>query len=359
MANRKFSAIAQSSVGPVNADFILGVRGGTTDVLFTHQQMGPHLDNNQNFFVSTTGSDVTGDGSAGNPWATPQHAYDTIVHYDLNGYNADIQIAAGSYVGVNATVSNNTGTISFVGAGVGLTTITPEASPNFGPFSFGNQQDINLTIFIQDLTLQGTGVEYGLAAGSAGVSVEFVGAIAFTNLTGCVVAFRDASVYLSTTSIQITGNQSAPFWVLDDASIQNWCTAYTLVGVPAWSNAFIVCSDNSRFDTDLVAIVWTGAATGKRFSVGTGGIIATGTNNLSYFPGNVAGDLLVGGQYDNYLGPQAPSVTFANLPPSPTAGMLYTVSNSSTTVWGNVIGGTGASTVLAFYNGANWTVAGK
>ncbi|MFA5109700.1 MAG: hypothetical protein WC458_04135 [Patescibacteria group bacterium] len=28
------------------------------------------------WYVATTGSDTTGDGSSGNPWATPPHAWD-------------------------------------------------------------------------------------------------------------------------------------------------------------------------------------------------------------------------------------------------------------------------------------------
>jgi hypothetical protein len=51
--------------------------------------------------------------------------------------------------------------------------------------------------------------------------------------------------------------------------------------------------------------------------------------------------------------------TFANLPASPVAGMMATVTDSTTTTWGATITGTGANTVLAFYNGSNWTVAGK
>jgi hypothetical protein len=51
--------------------------------------------------------------------------------------------------------------------------------------------------------------------------------------------------------------------------------------------------------------------------------------------------------------------TFANLPASPVAGMIATVTDSNTITWGATIAGGGANTVLAFYSGANWTVAGK
>lgn len=358
MASRKFSAIAQSSVGPVNADFILGVRGGTEDVLFTHQQMDPHLDADQNFYVSTTGSDITGTGASSNPWATPQAAYNNIVEYELNGHNADIFISSGTYPGVNMTISNISGTISFVGNGTNNVTIQPYlAAPFWGSFNVGAQQDVALQVFIQDLTMAGTGIEAGVVIGGGAAMITFVGGVAFNNLSNSVYAFRDSSVYHSASSFSLTGNSSTAITVTDGASFEMYDNI-TVVGNPAYSNCFVSVDNESLFHVPGTAVV-NGVATGKRFIVADGGVIRTHTNNLSYFPGNVAGDLLPGGQYDNYSGPLAPSLAFANLPPAPTAGMMYTVSNSSTTVWGNVIGGTGASTVLAFYNGTNWTVAGK
>lgn len=47
-------------------------------------------------YVTTSGSDLTGDGSQGNPWATPQHAVDEIVSQGLNmGMSRDLVISVG------------------------------------------------------------------------------------------------------------------------------------------------------------------------------------------------------------------------------------------------------------------------
>lgn len=63
--------------------------------------------------------------------------------------------------------------------------------------------------------------------------------------------------------------------------------------------------------------------------------------------------------YDWLMGPaRARDYTFAALPAGET-GMVATVTDSNTAVWGAAIAGGGANTVLAFYNGAAWTVAGK
>lgn len=52
------------------------------------------------------------------------------------------------------------------------------------------------------------------------------------------------------------------------------------------------------------------------------------------------------------------SYAFASLPTGVT-GMIVLVSDSNTNTWGATIAGGGANTVLAFFNGANWTVIGK
>lgn len=56
------------------------------------------------------------------------------------------------------------------------------------------------------------------------------------------------------------------------------------------------------------------------------------------------------------------SFTFADLEtaiPSPSLGMTVVISDSNTATWGATIAGGGTDEVLAFYNGTNWTVAGK
>ncbi len=50
---------------------------------------------------------------------------------------------------------------------------------------------------------------------------------------------------------------------------------------------------------------------------------------------------------------------FADLPASPSAGTLAYVTDSNTVTWGATIAGSSTNKVLAFFNGTNWTVAGK
>lgn len=52
-------------------------------------------------------------------------------------------------------------------------------------------------------------------------------------------------------------------------------------------------------------------------------------------------------------------VAFAGLPASPNEGMTAPITDSTVNTWGSVIAGGGANHVLGYYNGSNWTVAGK
>lgn len=53
------------------------------------------------------------------------------------------------------------------------------------------------------------------------------------------------------------------------------------------------------------------------------------------------------------------AVAFASVPATPVEGMLVAITDSSTSTWGATITGGGANRVLGFYNGTNWTVAGR
>ena len=78
------------------------------------------------YYVSNSGSDVTGTGAWDNPWATIQHAVDQVSSGDT------IQVASGTYAGAivdkDTTISGSTSGTSTINTGVpykagsGLTT---------------------------------------------------------------------------------------------------------------------------------------------------------------------------------------------------------------------------------------------
>lgn len=107
---------------------------------------------------------------------------------------------------------------------------------------------------------------------------------------GCAVSVMQASFYSFVEAVDVfsvtAGGGSvlaAVYSSLVDAAI----TTITVTGTPAFSQGFAVAIDNSVIQTQSTTI--TGSATGTRFSTTNGAAIDTGTANVNYFPGNVAG----------------------------------------------------------------------
>lgn len=84
--------------------------------------------------------------------------------------------------------------------------------------------------------------------------------------------------------------------------------------------------------------------------------MADGVNAIANLSGrvNANGALLVSLDGGSVL--LAPR-TYGELP-TPFPGLVAVITDSDTQVWGEKIGSGGSFTVLAFYNGSDWTVAG-
>lgn len=75
----------------------IGYNDGQTFVFTQWEQMAtPSLNANLTLYVSPSGSDTAGDGSEGSPYATIQHAIDTIPK-NLGGYSVIVNLAPGTY----------------------------------------------------------------------------------------------------------------------------------------------------------------------------------------------------------------------------------------------------------------------
>ncbi len=59
------------------------------------------------------------------------------------------------------------------------------------------------------------------------------------------------------------------------------------------------------------------------------------------------------------LGAALTQITFSELPSSPTTGLIVSISDSNTETWGATVSDGGSYSILAWYNGTNWTVLGK
>jgi hypothetical protein len=131
----------------------------------------------------------------------------------------------------------------------------------------------------------------------------------------------------------------------------------TITGTPIFNAAFIHVDDVSLARMNNYTV--TGSAGGRRFLVERNSVISIDNNSLTYFPGSVDGTIGPGCLYGEEDSPREyVPVTVAQLPPSPVAGNRAMVSDSSTIVLGSTVTGSGANTVLVWYNGTAWKVLG-
>lgn len=280
-------ALDDGNIPNLEAGLLAAIRGSlsnTTGLFFRKR-----LTTNTTFYVATTGNDSTGDGTSGTPWATIQHAVDVIRNsYDLAGYTATVNVAAGTYAPLAVSGPIVGGNLVIAGASSATTTVNGGSANAFAA-TYGATYKI-------------TGFTMTSAAGSC----VFVGHIGNIELGGDLV-FGSAGGTAQIASahpgsgIYVTGNYSitggAVFHVLADFNSAIIYTpnviTVTLTGTPAFSTAFAGVAVVSLLDAQ--GITFSGSATGTRFSADGLGVIRTNGAGASYFPGNASGVQTNGG----------------------------------------------------------------
>lgn len=171
-----------------------------------------------------------------------------------------------------------------------------------------------------------TGLPIGSGVSGLGTGVAtFLGTPSSANLAAAVTGETGSGALVFATSPAFT----TPALGTPTAGVLSSCTGYptsALTGLGANVAAFLATPTSANF---------AAAVTGE---TGTGAVVFGTQPTLS--------------------APTIASGLFAALPGSPVLGMLAVVTDSTTAAWGATIAGTGALTVLGFFNGANWTVAG-
>jgi len=247
--------------------------------------------------ISATGSDTTGDGSAGAPWATMQHAVDWLArNVDLADHYATLNVGSGSFAGLYNLSTVGTDRIIVLGQGSALTRITPNAKNTGSIYSTGHFTQVNkCTIECNPAAYSGLyfdmPVELQVGDFSGGTDLVFDGVGSGAVGIGCYGA---ATVLAGTGTINVKGNY-AVFAELWSCAVQNY-GAWAMVGTPAFSSAFVTLMGGANWSGGSIS----GAATGKRFIMWDG-IVYTGsaTYNPNFFPGDVPGT--GSGMYDGIL----------------------------------------------------------
>ncbi len=286
------------------------------------------LTSDLSLYVSTTGSD-SNPGTLASPWATIQHAMDFIASkIDLSGFTITVNIGAGTFAGVGLRSTTGGGTINFVGAGSGSTTIT-NANNDFIT-NFGEC----VAVFTEVSSVVGFDAMKWVPNGHGVVALNdvvdvfapitlhlFVGSddmvVDCTNMaSGDIVFFFSATgATIFSNAIAFTGGGGT----VDYVYLIETGTLYVPndhTGPTTFSGNLTLNVVFAQVDTGGVVYEGgsgggysvTGTVTGKRFNVATNGNISLfggspGSLGATYYPGNMAGTVGDGTSiYDGFFG---------------------------------------------------------
>lgn len=243
------------------------------------------LSSSQTFYFDDGGNDTTGTGTSGAPWATIQHALDTLCEdYDFGGQSVTVKaLTSGTYAGFTlAQAWTGGGALTISGADSGTTTISTSAAaatncvlintPVAGPFHIQNFT----------LTAAGTG-------NSNGISVAKSALITHSGMTfgACTNAHMQAGVpgakIEATGDYTITGGAGAHWLASDLGTINCVSRALTLTGTPAFS--FFALAQKLGL-LNINATTYSGSATGYRGVVASNAVIFINATTLATVPGN-------------------------------------------------------------------------
>jgi hypothetical protein len=241
---------------------------------------------NHTYYVAPTGSD-TNDGLTTNAaFATLQTAVNEAHRLDCSIFDVTIRLAPGSYAG--ATIAR-----PLFGGGM-LSIIGEEASPNEVIFTSG--------LDVSGARLSVSGIKFDIATDwvnallvGSGADLR-IGAVEFGTL-GAAADHISADSPCQITIEQdyvISGSARRHIAIGSSAVLKGSNRTFTLVGTPTFSE-FMFVGDSGT--VSLWNLNVSGAASGKRFHVGTNGVINLFGKPADFLPGSAAGAAISGGIY--------------------------------------------------------------
>lgn len=276
-------------------------RYSRTEVLETPPGGGRDiLTANRTYYVRTDGNDSnTGlANTANDAWLTPQHGLDVIGGLDFSIYDVLLQLPDTTYI---TTLEVK----AWIGSG-GLTIQGNMGTPANCLISVtGGHCIANTTSPLTGiLTVQG--VETRTITSGNCILASVPGKIQFNTVRFGACAWHH--IQAAGGGIEVTANGNYTISgstglshadVSSGAVIRVESVTVTLSGTPAWGVSFCTSwrSGNGLFGFST----FSGAATGKRYSVYENGVIDTFGSGEAFLPGNALGTVSSGGKYDNQV----------------------------------------------------------
>jgi hypothetical protein len=257
------------------------------------------LSGSTTYYVSTTGSDSSGNGTSGLPWATMQHAATYIQqNVDLAGYTATVNVANGTYssgVQIFGPLTGASGATSLLFLG-------NPSSPSSCVISvtsanaFAAQQGATFTVNGFEVAATGSGVfGNGLYAASSSY-ISYLNMNYGTCGSSHIYATDQAYIQPNAAATTQTISAGAATHIRADnhGIADEGGQAVTLTGTPAFSSEYALATNLAVIDA--VGTTYSGAATGIQYSATGNAVINTSGATTNWPTGLTSGSTGSGGQ---------------------------------------------------------------
>lgn len=293
----------------------------------------------------TAGRIMSGSGVPAIPCSTGAGRTDAYIRTDTSPPSLYLSSATNTWVAAtpsDAAKANLAGGNSFTGAQI----ITASSA---AAFSIGANGDTNPVLrIITNVGSQADGIS--ISGGAAGAGTTFTGLSSGSN-SPITLATKGAGQVLVPPGTSFTTVPSLSFIGSLDTGLA--CDGANLIVFESNKAALCVTDSSRTYRVPSDYLYAWSSATNNLSGVDTNvSRSAAGTVQVGTTAANASGHLKAASIRGN-------AVAFASVPATPVEGMMCGVTDSSTATWGATITGGGANHVLAYYNGTNWTVAGK
>jgi len=256
----------------------------------------------RDFYVNdTTGLDTNDGLTAGAPFKTIQKAAYAAQLYNQNGYAITIHVANGGYAKTQFGAINGSGVIYLRGNSASpASCIIHSTAGNGLVFPGDGRFDIEGFRIVVDASIP--------AVGDPGNGVFAIGALCILGnmeygyCAGSQIAAANAGTQFINGPSRVTGGAG---WSHFSATTGSQCftntvnnPAYTFTAACNYPAGFAYADLNSTVTCPLGAIAGYGNVTGSKFQGQTNGVINSMGRGTGYLPGDIAGVLYTGAQYN-------------------------------------------------------------
>lgn len=253
------------------------------------------------YYVSPTGSDIANTGlTPASPLQSVQQAYNALAYfYDFNGFQATIQLAAGTYslagghLVAHGPIPGQSLPVILLGNTSAPTGVVLQSTA-------AHTLSVSLGAYIS-----ASGLRLIAGGGGSAVNVDTAGAFTcgaaldFNNCSGShIVATHGGLVNAGANNYTISANAQVHINASSCGTINiGGGNTVTISGTPTFGVAFADASLGGVIDSNTATSPYAGTTGGTRYLASMNAVIATNGGGASFFPGSVAGSVLTGGQY--------------------------------------------------------------